>query len=111
KRRQLEQEYSNWFNRELDKRERREADARLKQRPLIRNIDEERQAQTRTADARRKLELDYTGWWTRTLNNRDQAAQRAAEQAERDAHRVRMQQLNEERKAQELLHREQMSVA
>ncbi|WP_367916805.1 hypothetical protein, partial [Leadbetterella sp. DM7] len=52
KRRQLEQEYSNWFNRELDKRERREADARLKQRPLIRNIDEERQAQTRTADAR-----------------------------------------------------------
>ncbi|MFX5668621.1 hypothetical protein ABTE14_20375, partial [Acinetobacter baumannii] len=81
----------------LDKRERREADARLKQRPLIRNIDEERQAQTRTADARRKLELDYTGWWTRTLNNRDQAAQRAAEQAERDAHRVRMQQLNEER--------------
>ncbi|MFX5498344.1 hypothetical protein ABTD99_19540, partial [Acinetobacter baumannii] len=70
KRRQLEQEYSNWFNRELDKRERRDADARLKQRPLIRNIDEERQAQTRTADARRKLELDYTGWWTRTLNNR-----------------------------------------
>ncbi|WP_354734407.1 tail length tape measure protein [Acinetobacter nosocomialis] len=111
KRRQLEQEYSNWFNRELDKRDRREADLRAKQRPQIRNLDAEQAARTSSADARRRLEMSYTGWWTRALNNRDQATQRTTEQAEQLAHRQRLQQLNEERKAQELMHREQMSFA
>lgn len=111
KRRQLEQEYSNWFNRELDKRDRREADLRAKQRPQARNLDAEQAARTSSADARRRLEMSYSGWWTRALNNRDQATQRTIDQAEQLAHRQRLQQLNEERKAQDLMHREQMSFA